>query len=171
VTERLGSQTGTQESLPKPFAEVVFRACYTHVLVPSPKIAAVGASSHPPTCWSPVNDHRWIADAHRGLFYVVDDFGPTYGGYYAPFGIDPGLAELDAAFDTGCGGASQRLLRHDGRDPVLSLGHRGRARCRAQRPASVLVERSAAPPAITARQREMNDRGRCSRGERDVARS
>lgn len=76
----------------------------------TPNIAAVGASSHPPTCWSPVNDHRWIADVRRGLFYVVDAFGPTYGGYYAPFGIDPGLAALDAAFDDGCGVASQRLL-------------------------------------------------------------
>ncbi|MDC3955411.1 PP2C family protein-serine/threonine phosphatase [Polyangium jinanense] len=45
------------------------------------------------------NDDRWRIDERRGLFLVADASGPTYGGYYAPFGVDPGLAALAEALD------------------------------------------------------------------------
>jgi hypothetical protein len=75
-------------------------------------------------CWSPINDHRWSADLDRGLFYVADAFGPTYGGYYAPFGVDPGLATLTAAFDGGDGPGSRRLVG------ALEAAHREMRRLR-----------------------------------------
>jgi serine/threonine protein phosphatase PrpC len=65
------------------------------------RMVAMGASSHSPDSWAPVSDHRWRADTDVGLFYVADASGPTYGGYHAPFGIDPGLETLAAAFERG----------------------------------------------------------------------
>ncbi|TKD11922.1 SpoIIE family protein phosphatase [Polyangium fumosum] len=47
------------------------------------------------------NDDRWRIDERRGLFLVADASGPTYGGYHAPFGVDPGLAAIAEALDGG----------------------------------------------------------------------
>jgi serine/threonine protein phosphatase PrpC len=43
------------------------------------------------------NDDRVIVDL-GGLFAVADGAGPTYGGYYAPLGLDIGISALIAAF-------------------------------------------------------------------------
>lgn len=61
--------------------------------------------------WADGNDDRWGADPARGLFYVGDASGPTYGGYYAPFGIDPALATFESVFRCEDGDAAQRLKK------------------------------------------------------------
>jgi serine/threonine protein phosphatase PrpC len=53
--------------------------------------------------WAPEPDDRAFADPAGGLAYVADASGPTYGGYHAPFGIDPGLEALVAAHCAGAG--------------------------------------------------------------------
>lgn len=53
-----------------------------------------------------INDDRFYADPACGLAFVVDASGPTYGGYHAPFAIDPGITALVEAF-----GASDELTR------------------------------------------------------------
>jgi serine/threonine protein phosphatase PrpC len=68
--------------------------------------------------WAGDNDDRWFADPDRGLFYVADGSGPTYGGYYAPFGLDAGLAAFLQAFD-GAEGTGAARLRH-----ALEAAHR-----------------------------------------------
>lgn len=75
------------------------------------KIATRAASAHPAACWSPASDHRWREHAENGLSYVADAFGPTYGGYYAPYGVDPGLAALVASYDDVVGDGCARLQR------------------------------------------------------------
>jgi len=45
-----------------------------------------------------VNDDRFHVDCARGIAFVVDALGPTYGGYYAPFAIDPGIAAFLETF-------------------------------------------------------------------------
>ncbi|MDC0740470.1 PP2C family protein-serine/threonine phosphatase [Polyangium mundeleinium] len=57
------------------------------------------------------NDDRWRIDERRGLFLVADASGPTYGGYYAPFGVDPGLAALAEALDGETGEDGEARLR------------------------------------------------------------
>lgn len=45
-----------------------------------------------------VNDNRAVVDPARALFLVADGAGPTYGGYYAPVGMDlaiEAILELD----------------------------------------------------------------------------
>src|SRR4051812_20517417 len=59
--------------------------------------------------WADGNDDRFCADPARGLFYVCDASGPTYGGYYAPFGVDPGLATFESVFRCEEGDAPLRL--------------------------------------------------------------
>ena len=61
--------------------------------------------------WAPETDDRWFADTERGLFYVADASGPTYGGYYAPFAADPGLAQFIDYFDNHPIEPELRLLR------------------------------------------------------------
>mgnify|MGYP000915962719 CR=1 FL=1 len=48
--------------------------------------------------WAPEGDDRWFVDRATGLLYVANGSGPTYGGYHAPFGLDPGLDALREAF-------------------------------------------------------------------------
>lgn len=57
------------------------------------------------------NDDRWRIDERRGLFLVADASGPTYGGYYAPFGVDPGLTALAEALDESNGEDGAARLR------------------------------------------------------------
>jgi serine/threonine protein phosphatase PrpC len=59
---------------------------------------------------APENDDRWLADVELGLFYVADGSGPTYGGYHAPFGLDPGLEALREAFARPGASGSGRLI-------------------------------------------------------------
>lgn len=61
------------------------------------RFAARITSSH--GGWGESSDLRWLADPARGLAYLADASGPRYGGYYAPFAIEPGLEALLAAFD------------------------------------------------------------------------
>jgi serine/threonine protein phosphatase PrpC len=59
--------------------------------------------------WAPESDDRFLTDPALGLAVVADASGPTYGGYHAPFAIDPGLETLRAVLtggDTGSGGAA-----------------------------------------------------------------
>lgn len=62
-----------------------------------------------PGGWADGNDDRLCADPARGLFYVGDASGPTYGGYYAPFGVDPALATFESVFRCEEGDAPARL--------------------------------------------------------------
>ncbi len=55
------------------------------------------------------SDDRLLVDVERGLFVVAGARGPTYGGYYEPLGIDPGLAALVEAFDEAKGSPTSRL--------------------------------------------------------------
>ena len=57
-----------------------------------------------------INDDRFHVDPARGLAFVVDASGPTYGGYYAPFAIDPGLAALVQTFGTAGASTRERLV-------------------------------------------------------------
>lgn len=45
-----------------------------------------------------INDDRFHVDLGAGLALIADGSGSKYGGYWAPFGIDPGLAALVDAF-------------------------------------------------------------------------
>lgn len=64
-----------------------------------------------PGGWADGNDDRGHADPARGLFYVGDASGPTYGGYYAPFGVDPALATFQSVFRCEEGDAAQRMRK------------------------------------------------------------
>ena len=57
------------------------------------------------------NDDRVMVDQTLGLFVVADASGPTYGGYHAPFGVDPGLAALRETFTCDDGPPAERLQR------------------------------------------------------------
>jgi len=48
--------------------------------------------------WAPEGDDRWFVDRALGFLYVANGSGPAYGGYHAPFGLDPGLDALRQAF-------------------------------------------------------------------------
>ncbi len=47
------------------------------------------------------NDDRWRADPALGAFAVADGSGPRYGGYHAPYAVDPALDALFAALARG----------------------------------------------------------------------
>lgn len=53
--------------------------------------------------WAPEGDDRWFVDRALGLLYVANGTGPAYGGYHAPFGLDPGLDALREAFSGSAG--------------------------------------------------------------------
>jgi serine/threonine protein phosphatase PrpC len=72
------------------------------------ELSTAGASAR--GGWAPGNDDRWLADLERGLLLVADASGPTYGGYHAPLGIEPGLAALLRGFDRATGDGERRLL-------------------------------------------------------------
>ncbi len=55
--------------------------------------------------WAPEGDDRWFVDRALGLLYVANGTGPAYGGYHAPFGLDPGLDALREAFSAAAGAA------------------------------------------------------------------
>ncbi|MFZ5895871.1 MAG: hypothetical protein ACOY0T_32750 [Myxococcota bacterium] len=57
-----------------------------------------------------INDDRFLVDAAAGLALVVDASGPTYGGYHAPFAIDPGVASFIETFTAGHGPTRERLV-------------------------------------------------------------
>jgi hypothetical protein len=73
-----------------------------------------------------INDDRLRFDLERGLAFVADASGPMYGGYHAPFAIDPGLAELARAFAEARGSTRQRLLAavHAAHAVMRALGDR-----------------------------------------------
>lgn len=56
-----------------------------------------------------INDDRLYADATTGIAYVADASGPMYGGYHAPFAIDPGLVALVGAFRATSGSTRGRI--------------------------------------------------------------
>lgn len=49
--------------------------------------------------WAPSCDDRVGVEMDRGLIYLADASGPTYGGYHAPIAVDAGLESFLAAFD------------------------------------------------------------------------
>lgn len=49
-------------------------------------------------CSGVESDHRIHLDVEHGLFVLADAKGPTYGGYHAPFAIDPGVEALVASY-------------------------------------------------------------------------
>jgi serine/threonine protein phosphatase PrpC len=57
-----------------------------------------------------INDDRLHVDADAGLAFVADASGPVYGGYWAPFAIDPGLAALIQTFGASTGTTRERLV-------------------------------------------------------------
>lgn len=57
-----------------------------------------------------INDDRFALDLAHGLAFVADASGPTYGAYYAPFAIDPGLAALTSTFLASGGSTHERLV-------------------------------------------------------------
>jgi serine/threonine protein phosphatase PrpC len=65
--------------------------------------------------WSERNDMRVSEDPDQALYYVADASGPTYGGYFAPFGIEPGLAAFASALREAPGRATE-----DMRDALLA---------------------------------------------------
>lgn len=55
------------------------------------------------------NDDRFYVDSTHGLAFVVDASGPQYGGYHAPFAIDPGITTLVETFITSDAPTPERL--------------------------------------------------------------
>lgn len=74
-----------------------------------PSITAAIAASAAAGLWRPINDDRVHVHPANGLALVVDASGPTYGGYYAPFAIDPALAELRETFAASVDSTRERL--------------------------------------------------------------
>lgn len=56
-----------------------------------------------------INDDRLVVDAARGLFLVCDASGPIYGGYYAPYAIDPAIEAALRRFSESSGGLAARV--------------------------------------------------------------
>jgi serine/threonine protein phosphatase PrpC len=91
--------------------------------------------------WADDNDDRWFADPERGLFYVADGSGPTYGGYHAPFALDSGLAAFLQVFDAADGAAAARLRQ------ALEAAHRQMRRSAAAYDAAVAeISKTEGPP-------------------------
>jgi hypothetical protein len=61
--------------------------------------------------WGPRSDDRYFIHETLQLFVVANGAGPTYGGYYAPFGLDPGLDALIQTYSRDAGPPSDRLRR------------------------------------------------------------
>ena len=53
--------------------------------------------------WGPRSDDRYFIDETLQLFVVANGTGPTYGGYYAPFGLAPGLEALIQTYSRDAG--------------------------------------------------------------------
>ena len=60
-------------------------------------LAAASASRVGRHAFTDQSDDRIVVDHARGLFAVADGSGPTYGGYYAPLGMELGLASIQDA--------------------------------------------------------------------------
>ncbi len=78
-----------------------------------PAIVSAIAATASARLWSDsrINDDRFFVDRTLGLAFVVDASGPTYGGYHAPFAIDPGIATFVASFGDRAGSTRERLVR------------------------------------------------------------
>lgn len=72
------------------------------------RIVLVGAASAIGRRWG-VNDDRVLWDEATLLAGVADASGPEYGGYHAPFAVDPALELLVAAFGSAQGDRAARL--------------------------------------------------------------
>lgn len=57
-----------------------------------------------------INDDRVYINPEHGLAFVVDALGPMYGGYHAPFAIDPGINALVQTFVASHGPLRERLV-------------------------------------------------------------
>ena len=64
-------------------------------------VSAAFASRTGHHAFSEGSDDRVVLDASRRLFVVADGSGPTYGGYYAPLGMDAGLSAIVDALAIG----------------------------------------------------------------------
>ncbi len=73
-----------------------------------PRLALVGTAS---ACGhrGGENDDRVVWDEAKLLGCLADASGPGYGGYHAPFGVEPALERLRAAFESAPGDAGSRL--------------------------------------------------------------
>jgi serine/threonine protein phosphatase PrpC len=69
----------------------------------------VGYTAHGAS--GPRSDDRYFIDETLQLFLVANGTGPTYGGYYAPFGLDPGLDVLIQTYSRDSAPPSDRLRR------------------------------------------------------------
>jgi hypothetical protein len=73
-----------------------------------------------------VNDDRFHLDVATGLAFVVDASGPVYGGYHAPFAIDPGIDALVGSFSASRGATRDRLVAavHAAHDAMRAMHDR-----------------------------------------------
>jgi len=78
----------------------VTRKCTATIVRCVPSIVSALAATAASGIWRDerINDDRFHFDCTRGLAFVADALGPTYGGYYAPFAIDPGISALLETF-------------------------------------------------------------------------
>ncbi|WP_433929033.1 PP2C family serine/threonine-protein phosphatase [Sorangium cellulosum] len=60
--------------------------------------------------WAPDGDDRCLVDRDLGLLLVANGSGPKYGGYHAPFGLDPGLDAFRSTFASSSDSEPARLL-------------------------------------------------------------
>jgi serine/threonine protein phosphatase PrpC len=84
-------------------------------------LAAASATRSGAECFG-VNDDRAIVDSECSLYLVADGAGPTYGGYYAPIGMDLAIETIRDAV----GGA---LLGVDGEARLRTAFAAAHARC------------------------------------------